>query len=322
MQIQAVLVSVFIFFNATLAGAQRIYTHTTFRSLPDQSYTRFHYDNDFFTKYDQYYSQGITLEVSHPVLKKNPINYLLLTPFNTKAQYGLTFNIFGFTPKSILSNTILYGDRPFDANLSLQTTVTQRDALQKQSISTSLSIGVMGAAAKGYQIQYNIHKWLNNPLPKGWQHQIKNDVILNYQLNYEKQIAAYKHNLLLNVVGECRVGTLNNNLAAGFVVMAGSFNPRYVAINKNTRKKEIYFYLQNKVNTVAYDASLQGGLFNKNSPYTIPNNDIKRITFQADAGVVVNLRKLYLSYTQSFITKEFATGSNHRWGGISVGVAL
>jgi hypothetical protein len=67
---------------------------------------------------------------------------------------------------------------------------------------------------------------------------------------------------------------------------------------------------------------MQGGLFNRKSPYTIAAADISRVSFQADAGIIVNFRRLYLSYTQSYLTKEFSTGHYHRWGGISVGIAL
>ena len=67
---------------------------------------------------------------------------------------------------------------------------------------------------------------------------------------------------------------------------------------------------------------MQGGLFTRNNPYVIAADDINRVTFQADAGVIVNFKKFYLSYTQSILTKEFRTGKYHRWGGVSVGFAL
>ncbi len=67
---------------------------------------------------------------------------------------------------------------------------------------------------------------------------------------------------------------------------------------------------------------MQGGLFNRKSPYTIVAADITRLTYQADAGIIVNYKKLLLSYSQSFLTKEFSTGDYHRWGGISVGVGF
>ncbi len=304
------------------ANAQLIDNSSTFRNIGRNSYFRFHYDNDYFTKSDEYYSQGITFDFVHPAIKRFPLAKLLWKPFAGKPQFGISFNLFGYTPTSILSDSILYGDRPFNANISLKTFLIQVDEIKHQQISTAFSVGVMGPAALGFEIQYNIHKWLKNPLPHGWEFQTKNDIIINYQLNYEKQLVAAGNNFLLNAAAEARLGSLNTKATGGFNLMAGRFNKRYTAVTNKKRKAEYYFYAQSRVNIIGYDASMQGGLLNRKSPYLIAAADVNRITFQADAGIIVNFRKLYLSYTQSILTKEFRTGKYHRWGGISVGFAL
>ncbi len=311
-----------LLFVFNFAEAQLIDNISTFRTLQQTSYFRFHYDNDYFTKTDNDYSQGITLEYVNPKLKKFPLSKLLWKPFSTEAQYGISLNLFGYTPKSIRSDSILYGDRPFNANISFKTFLIQTDPLKKQQVSTAFSVGVMGPAALGYEIQYNIHKWTGNTLPHGWEFQTKNDIILNYQLNYEKQLLAAGNNFLLNATAEGRLGTLNTKLAGGFDFMAGRFNKRYQEPDNKKRKTEYYFYGQARGNVVGYDASMQGGLINRKSPYTIAASDVNRATFQADAGIILNLQKFYASYTQSFLTKEFRTGTSHRWGGISLGVGF
>ncbi len=233
------------------AKAQRIDNTSTFRNIDHNKYFRFHYDNDFFTKFDQYYSQGITLDYVNPAIKKFPLVKLLWKPYKTNPKYGVTLDLFGYTPKSILSDAILYGDRPFDANLSLKTFLIQADAVHKQQIATALSIGIMGPAALGKEIQTNIHGWLNNPLPHGWQHQIKNDIIINYQINYEKQIASAGNYFLLNSTSELRIGTLNNKINTGFNFMLGNFNKRFLPVVQEKRKLSYYFYGQSTVNFIA-----------------------------------------------------------------------
>jgi lipid A 3-O-deacylase len=180
----------------------------------------------------------------------------------------------------------------------------------------------MGPAALGYDIQYNIHRWLKNPVPHGWQHQTKNDIIINYQLNYEKQLLSAGNNFLLNTTAEARLGTLDTKLSGGFNFMAGRFNKRFLQPGNEKRKAEYYFYSQGRVNFIGYDASMQGGLFTRKNPYTIAGSDISRVTFQADAGIIVNFKKIYFSYTQSVLTKEYRTGKYHRWGGVSIGFAF
>ena len=311
-----------LFCCAGITKAQLIDNSSTFRNIGRNSYFRFHYENDYFTKTDEYYSQGIALEFVHPAIKRFPLSKLLWKPFKTVTQYGISFNILGYTPTTILSDSILYGDRPYNGGLSLKTFLIQADDVHHQQISTAFSIGVTGPAALGYDIQYNIHRWTKNPLPHGWEHQTKNDIIINYQLNYEKQLISAGNNFLLNTTAEARLGTLNDKLSGGVNFMAGRFNKRFLPVTDKKRKAEYYFYSQGRVNFIGYDASMQGGLFNRKNPYTIAGSNITRLTFQADAGIIVNFKKLYLSYTQSFLTKEFSTGKNHRWGGVSVGFAL
>lgn len=312
---------IFLFCFADNANAQLIDNTSSFRSINKNNYFRFHYDNDYFTKTDEYYSQGITLDFVSPSIKKFPASKLLFKPYKTVPKYGITFNLFGYTPTSIKSESILFGDRPFDANITLKTFLIQVDDIHKQQLASALSIGVMGKAALGFDIQYNIHKWTKNALPLGWQNQIKNDIVLNYQLNYEKQLVSSGSNFLLNATTEARLGTLNTKASGGFNFMAGKFNKKFVPVTKKT-KAEYYFYGQSNVNFIGYDATMQGGMFNRKSPYTISSKDVNRITFQVDAGVIVNFKTFYLSYTQSYLTKEFKQGKYHRWGGVSLGFAL
>ena len=216
--------------------AQLIDNSSTFRNINRNSYFRFHYENDYFTKTDKYYSQGITFEYVHPAIKRFLLAKLLWKPFKTVPQYGISFNIFGYTPTTILSDSILYGDRPFNASISLKTFLIQADDVHHQQISSAFSIGVSGPAALGYDIQYNIHRFTKNPLPHGWQHQTKNDIIINYQLNYEKQLVSAGNNFLLNTAAEARLGTLNNKLSGGFNFMAGRFNKRFLPVSDKKKK--------------------------------------------------------------------------------------
>jgi lipid A 3-O-deacylase len=302
--------------------AQLIDHTSTFRTITSKSYFRFHYDNDFFTKTDYYYSQGITLEYVHPAIKKFLLSKILLQPPGASLQYGIAFNIFGYTPTSIRSDSILYGDRPYASCMTFKTFVVASDSARQQHISSAVSIGIIGPAAQGEEIQTGIHRWLKNVLPKGWQYQVHNDIILDYQFSYEKKLLNISNYFLLNSIAEARLGTLNDKLGAGFNFMTGNFNNPWQPGRPNKKKIEYYLYGQSRVYLTGYDASLQGGLFNRESPYTISSADISRLVLRADAGMIVNFKKLYLSYTQSLLSREFRMGRYHRWGGISFGVSF
>ncbi|MFM9910608.1 MAG: lipid A deacylase LpxR family protein [Chitinophagaceae bacterium] len=302
--------------------AQLIDPTTTFRNVSAKSYFRFHYDNDYFTKTDYYYSQGITLEYVHPKLAKFPLSRLLFKTPNSNKTYGICFNLFGYTPINTDSDSILYGDRPFSSALSISYFSNSTDTIRKYRVSSTLQVGIFGPLALGERLQTNIHRWLNNKLPKGWQYQVANDVILNYQLNFEKRLIGYKDRLLLNGIAQANFGTLQTKAGAGINFMAGYFNDPYQSIKHTKKKIEFYTYGQARLHVVGYDAMLQGGIFNKKSPYVIRSGHLSRTVFEFDGGIAVNYKKLLLTYSRSYIGKEFSTGKDHTWGGISIGYSF
>lgn len=308
-----ILVSL-LFYHVSIS-AQHIEHSSIFRNAAGKHF-RFHYDNDFFTKSDEYYTQGITFEYSNPSIKYFPISGLLINLPRSYTNFGFAINLLGYTPTSIQSETILYGDRPYASAITFKTFNTSADSLQRMRLSSAVSIGILGPGALGKEIQAGIHRWLDNPIPKGWDTQVQNDIILNYQVNFDKALHSSSY-FLMNLSGEARAGTLNNRFGIGINIMTGNFNDPYSMLKR--RKVEYYFYGQVKSNMVGYDATLQGGIFNRNNPYILAKENIKRLTAQADAGIILNYKKLLLSYTQSILTKEFTTGKNHRWGGISLG---
>jgi lipid A 3-O-deacylase len=313
-----------IFLFASTVQAQLIDPAATFNTISGDHYFRFGYDNDYFTKMDYYYTQGINLEYVHSALRKFPLTKLLVKLPVSTYKYGVTLDHAAYTPTSIAADHILYGDRPYSASLTFKTFTISTDAIRKQHLCTSLVLGILGQSAFGQEMQTGIHKWTDNPLPMGWQFQIKNDVILNYQVNYEKRIWNPGSALQIGAAAEARLGTFQQKLATGFTIMAGHFNDPYqYNLHRHAGKKlQYYFFGHPFVNLVGYDGTLQGGLFNRKNPYTISAGDISRIVLQGDAGITVSTRKIYLSYCQSVMTKEFSTGVYHRWGEIRLGIGL
>ena len=315
-----------IFFLIILSisgSAQRIDQTASFRSPAGDRYVRLHYDNDFFAKNDYYYTQGYSLEVVTPALKANPLNKLLLKTNSGTSRYGLAFEHYGFTPTSISSNEILIGDRPFAGCIMLKSFRISVDTVRKTRLSATLSTGMIGPAAFAGKMQSRIHKWTGDREPQGWQYQVRNDLILNYEVNYEKLIFNYADVIEINSNAQLRIGTLSDKLQAGFTLRIGKFESAFKPSNKRlSRNFQISFYNQPLVSVVGYDASLSGGLLRRNNPYTIPSSQINRITFQDNFGMIVHCWRVYLEYYQSFVTKEIKNGLNHRWGGVKVGFVI
>ncbi len=303
---------------ALSASAQRISNTVLYRDVSSPKYFRIHYENDYFSETDIYYTQGINLEYVHPAIGNFFISKLLFRSAFKEAKFGIALEHEGYTPTSISHTEILFGDRPFAACLFLKTFSIINDSTSRERISSSLSAGMIGPMAGGKEIQEGIHRLINYTLPQGWQHQIQNDVILNYQVEYERGFFSLPDYLLLSVKAGARVGTFNTKAWASVILMAGLFDDPFTNFLKRKRKKQVYLYAEPLLNIVAHDATLQGGFFNA-SPYTLSSNEINRIVFQGNAGIVFKINTLQLEYFQSYLTKEFETGGTHAWGGVRIG---
>ena len=298
--------------------AQKIDHMASFRDVNAKRYFRFNYDNDYFASQDEDYTQGYNFELVSPYLRKNPINKLLLKPKNNEMKFGISIEHIGFTPFNIKSPDIQFGDRPFASTIMLKSFAIATDTIRKSRLISSLNIGLIGPGAFGKEMQVGIHKATGNTIPEGWQNQIKNDIVLNYEISYEKQLISYQNLFSLQTNSRARLGTLFSNVGLGLTSTFGIINKPFSS-SKTKKRFNIYGFAESMVNIIGYDATLQGGMFNKKSPYTIANQDIERFTAQANFGMIMQTRTMYFEYSRALITREFASGTSSKWGGIKVG---
>jgi hypothetical protein len=245
--------------------------------------------------------------------------HLLWHPAHTDVQYGLAIEHNAYTPNEIDRYAIQYGDRPYAGVLLFKTFLIASDFNKALRTSVSLSTGLIGPGAGGEQMQRTIHHWINYIQPEGWHNQIQNDVVLNYQIDIEKEMIQYRNHFSLSALGSGRLGTLSDKITAGFTMAAGNFKSFFKTDLLTSRHFQWYVYDQMTGNVVGYDATLQGGLFNHNSTYTIANSDLNRLTLQNKFGIVLIFQSLYLEYYRTGLTEEFKTGIYHRTGGIQIG---
>ena len=321
-----ILFCLFACLLSVTAWGQVMDNTASFRMLDADGYIRLHYDNDLLAGTDQYYTQGIHLEWVSPALAGNPLNRLLMVSGKDAPRFGIALEHNGYTPTNIRSDQILYGDRPFAGVILLKGFEASQDVAQRYRLTSSLSLGMIGPVAGAEQIQRMIHRWTNGTDPQGWQYQIRNDLILNYEVGVEKNLLRSRY-FLLNGMATARLGTFSSRLSAGATLMLGklpsvmltAFGGRDVSEKK--QQWTVHLYAQPVVHLVGYDATLQGGLvFNRHSSYTLTGREIERLTFQGNAGIVFAMGSFYGEYSQSVVSREFTRGDAHGWGGLMVGV--
>jgi lipid A 3-O-deacylase len=317
-----IITNLFLCILPLSAWAQAIDNVLSYKNIDQDNFLRINYENDFFSGTDKYYTQGVEIDLVSPWVKDFPFSKILVHPKYSYIRYGLGVESDVYTPVSVTASNILYGDRPFASCLFLKTFLTATDSVHGNRFSTALNTGVIGPAGLGMEMQTGIHKALGDVTPHGWPNQIHNDAILNYQVDFEHKLVQAGRYFLLDADGMARAGTLSDKAALGITVMVGYFDDPYkstIATGKNFR---IYAYDHPEVDVVAYDATLEGGVFDHTSPYTLSRKDIEPVVLQNRAGVVVVYRKLYLEYFQSVIGSEFRYEDFHVWGGIQIAFAL
>lgn len=302
-----------------IVHAQKIDNLASFRDINSKHYFRFSYDNDFFNQADKNYTQGYNLELANPIFSKNPINYIFLKPKGFDLKHGLSIEHIGFTPRSIGSPDIQFGDRPFAAAIMFKSFLIATNSEKRIRISSSLNTGFIGPLAFGDEMQTAIHKAIDGVEPNGWRYQIANDAVVNYELGLEKQLLQLENYFALRANTNLRLGTLFTNASAGLNASIGLINNPF-NLETEQRNFNAYIYAQSNIYGIVYDATMQGGLFNQSSVYNISNKDIERFPIQLNLGVVFRYHSLYLEYSRAELTKEFAQGAPAGWGGIKLGI--
>lgn len=283
-------------------------------ALKEENYFRLKYDNDLFARTDRYYTQGITLDFIHPVIKRSPLSFILIKLKKSDFNYfGCHLQQDVFTPKSIRykGGQIYYGERPFTAILLFAHSLNSINSHKNMLVATQLDVGLMGPLALGKEEQNAIHKALENNEPLGWENQLSNAPVLNYKLSIEKGLIIKKY-LVVMAQANSRVGTLYNDLGLGFKIQAGHFDCWFKPAS--AKGLNFYFYGSAKSKLVGYNATLQGGLTPRGNVYVLPAASIKRQVIEAAAGIALIYKRLGLQYARYYASKEFTGGANHSWG--------
>ncbi|HAQ65993.1 MAG TPA: hypothetical protein DCR43_09115 [Bacteroidales bacterium] len=297
-----------------------------FSQIGQQPMLLIRFDNDIFDNTDYYYTNGVRIEHIAPIWQKSPIARLLISPVKKgEINYGISIVQNLYTPLFPVREEIQYGDRPLAAYLFLGHMSIYNNSIQKYRLISELDLGVIGPASLGGSIQSYLHG--AEKRPKGWKNQIANDVVANYNLQIEKGlIESNRHEVMLT--SSIKAGTLYTNGSVGIRYQWGNRSPyfsRFYNLPLHFSPKQPWytyftyqFSLQSEVNAIGYDATMQGGMFNHSSPYTIPDSDLNRIVWQGEAGLSFSYKKYTASFIQYLYSPEFANARWHKWGRIKV----
>ncbi len=221
-------------------------------------------ENDayLFNLNDAYYTNGFMLNYNY-VQEKKGVKKINSFELGQKI----------FTPLIRVTNTPADIDRAYCGYLYLkyaQTRFIKKDAV----LQFSASIGLVGPDSWGEGLQNTYHDLLRFSRFTGWKYQIVNSLGIDFSGTYATTLAASNGIKMVPVV-QINLGTTYTNASAGAMIVWGVFekngesalwNAR-ISTKENAQKRthEFFGYWYPQVIAQAYNATIQGGVFNKGS---------------------------------------------------------
>jgi lipid A 3-O-deacylase len=138
-----------------------------------------------------------------------------------------------------------------------------------------LDIGCLGPCAGGKATQKTLHRILNQPQPRGWSKQIRNEpgVVLHGEVAPARWMFGSSVDLATDL--HFRFGNIVTDAGVGAMVRAGR-------LNLLPNGPGFHGFVRGHINAVGYNASLQGGYFSNDNPHTVAP---KRWVGAAEIGV-------------------------------------
>jgi hypothetical protein len=240
--------------------------------------------------------------------------------------YGWGLAQFMFTPQNISLADIQYDDRPYGGALYAIHSLQSIDTAQRIKVTTELFLGVIGPISLAEESQTQVHRLINYTKPEGWDHQVSNDIIVNYNITIEKQILYPSKRILLVGFIETYSGTLYNAAGLGFMLRIGKFKDYFSGIEKPTghlkNKYQLYVFMKPIARVVISNALLEGGLINEltasQEGYTLNKDQIERLTVLYDVGLTFEMPKFSISIIQKLRTAEFKGSHSQEVGNITL----
>jgi lipid A 3-O-deacylase len=203
-----------------------------------------------------------------------------------REDVGLATGLEIYTPDNLAASAIVYGDRPYAgwlyAGLFTEKSRSDDDSLER----IELDLGCVGACSGAYLAQQTWHSFIHYHYPNGWKNQIIDEVglVLHYDRRFPK-IASGRLTRELDYdvapVANLEAGNIFDRVGLGLHARFGKIGPYFNVEDPHN----LYLLARLGGVFVGYNATLQGGMFNRESPYTVGP---KRVVFDGEIAAVMD----------------------------------
>jgi lipid A 3-O-deacylase len=272
---------------------------------------------------DRYYTNGLALNfrtaLNELKFKNKNLNKMIL-----ELEVGQKI----FNPQSGSISNSIYVDRPFAGYLyggaSLNLLYQSENNLK-----LSLNGGTIGPASLAKEAQELMHKVIGFYEIDGWQWQVNNELAINASAEYNYLINRFANEKVdFTANSYVNIGNTFSGTGIGLTFRSGAINPLFKSATSQSRisnsatpkeltEKEFFFYAKPMLNYVIYDATIQGGLFNKDKGLIV--FDAKPLVFSQQIGATYSKNRITADFSILFKTKEVKSSAKpHQYGSIAL----
>lgn len=188
------------------------------------------------------------------------------------------------------------------------------------------SLGLVGPASWGEGLQNTYHEWLRFAKFTGWKYQIENALGVDIGATYASSLATTKGIKLMPVM-QVNLGTTYTNAKLGVMIVWGAFekNAQSALWNarvstkeeKRIRQHEFFGYFYPQIIAQAYNATLQGGVFNNGTTEVTQNPS--SFMYQQTLGVCYASGRFTGRVEYVYQSKETPSQTkSHRYGSFQI----
>jgi len=308
------LITILFVFNAAISNAQESSYKSEFGFISDN-------DSYLAQGQDRYYTNGLFIKfrtaLDQSALKNPKLNKVIWELEAGQKMYNPQTG-------SILDPGFI--DRPFAAYLygggALNLLFNSESNLK-----LSIQLGTIGPSAKGKEAQELLHNTFGFYEINGWQWQVNNEFGINSTIEFNKlinRLRSGKTDFSLN--SYLNAGNTFAGIGAGILFRTGAINPLHSSastqstISNNSRSKferEFFFYAKPMIHYIAYDATIQGGMFiNDKGPAVF---DVKPMVFSQQAGAVFSINRWTADFSVLFKSREIKSNAKpHQYGSFAL----
>ncbi|HQS04711.1 lipid A deacylase LpxR family protein [Daejeonella sp.] len=308
------IITILFVFNAAISSAQESSYKSEFGFISDN-------DSYLAQGQDRYYTNGLFLKfrtaLDQSALKNSKLN---------KVIWGLEAGQKMYNPQtgSILDPGFI--DRPFAAYLYGGGAVNFLFN-SESNLKLSIQLGTIGPSAKGKEAQELLHNTFGFYEINGWQWQVNNEFGINSTIEFNKlinRLKSGKTDFSLNTY--LNAGNTFAGIGAGILFRTGTINPLHSSastqstISNNSRikfEKEFFFYAKPMLHYIAYDATIQGGMFINDKGSAV--FDVKPMVFSQQAGAVFSKNRWTADFSVIFKSREIKSSAKaHQYGSFAL----